>query len=145
MANIVEYSIQLFQKFYQKKQFREFFRFCIVGLICTIIDASIYYLTRIFLPYLAALTCGYCLSLILNYFLTIYWTFEQKANPQNAVGVIGAHLFNLFVVRFSLMYLFVSILGFSDKIAYLPTFAISMITNFLIIRFFVTKVNNKTR
>lgn len=135
----------LFLKYYKKKQFKEFFRFCVVGLICTVIDAGIYYCTRLFFSYLMALTCGYCLSLILNYFLTIYWTFEQKANPQNAVGVIGAHLFNLFVVRFSLMYLFVSILGLSDKIAYLPTFAISMITNFLIIRFFVTKVNNKTR
>lgn len=143
MSNLIENAIQLFEKYYQKKQFKEFFRFCVVGLICTVIDAGIYYVTRLFLPYLGALTCGYCLSLILNYFLTIYWTFEQKANPRNAIGVIGAHLFNLFVVRFSLMYCFVSILGLSDKIAYLPTFAISMITNFLIIRFFVNKSNNK--
>lgn len=139
MSSFTNSIIRLFLKYYNQKKYREFFRFCIVGLICTVIDAGIYYCTRLFMPYLAALTCGYCLSLVLNYFLTIYWTFEQKANTQNAIGVIGAHLFNLFVVRFCLMYFFVSIIGMSDKIAYLPTFAISCITNFLIIRFLVNK------
>jgi len=143
MGKIVDSIVQLFLKYYRQKKYREFFRFCVVGVICTIIDMGIYYSTLLFLPYLAALTSGYCLSLILNYYLTIYWTFEQKANTQNAIGVVGAHLFNLFVVRFCLMYFFVSILGMSDKLAFLPTFVISSITNFLIIRFLVNKSSNK--
>lgn len=121
------------------KSIQEFVRFCIVGGICTVIDATIYYTVLQFAPYQIAVISGYCLSLIVNYFLTVYWTFQQKASKKNAIGIIGAHMFNLFVVRLGLMYLFVDILGWTDTWAYLPTFAISMVTNFIIIKFIVSK------
>lgn len=127
-------------KYKSDKKVKEFVRFFIVGGICTIIDASIFYTVRLFAPYQMALISGYCLSLIVNYFLTVYWTFQQKANAKNAFGVIGAHMFNLFVVRFGLMFFFINLLGISEQVAYLPTFAISTITNFIIVRFAVTKL-----
>ena len=43
-------------------------------------------------------------------------------------------MFNLFVVRMGLMWLFVEIFGLSDSIAYIPMAVISAITNFLVIR-----------
>ncbi len=119
---------------------KELIRFCIVGVLCTALDSAIFYTVRLFAPYQVALVAGYLLSLIANYFLTIYWTFQSKPNTKNAVGIVAAHLFNLFVVRMGLMYCFVNLLGISDKIAYIPTLLISVITNFIIIKFIVKKL-----
>lgn len=119
---------------------KEFVRFCIVGAVCTCLDAAIYYLVVMFAPYQAALTAGYLLSLIVNYFLTVYWTFQTKPTAGNAIGVIAAHLFNLFVVRMSLMYFFVRVIELSERLAYLPTLAISVVTNFLIIKYVVNRL-----
>ena len=117
----------------------EFLRFCIVGVISTALDAAIFYLVRLFASYQVALVSGYCLSLIVNYLLTIYWTFKKKPTTGNLVGVIAAHMFNLFVVRMSLMWIFVNVTDIPDRIAYIPTLLISMVTNFLVVRFAVNK------
>ncbi len=119
----------------------EFIRFCIVGVIATALDAAIFYLVRLFASYQIALVSGYCLSLIVNYLLTIYWTFKKKPSTGNLFGVIAAHMFNLFVVRMSLMWIFVNITEIPDRIAYIPTLLISMVTNFLVVRFAVNKTN----
>lgn len=119
----------------------EFVRFCIVGVIATALDAGIFYLVRLFASYQVALVSGYCLSLIVNYLLTIYWTFKKKPSTGNLFGVIAAHMFNLFVVRFSLMWIFVNLAEIPDRIAYIPTLMISMVTNFLVVRFAVNKTN----
>ena len=116
-----------------------FLRFCIVGVISTALDAAIFYLVRLFASYQVALVSGYCLSLIVNYLLTIYWTFKKKPTTGNLVGVIAAHMFNLFVVRMSLMWIFVNVADIPDRIAYIPTLLISMVTNFLVVRFAVNK------
>lgn len=121
----------------------EFIRFCIVGVIATALDAAIFYLVRMFASYQIALVSGYCLSLIVNYLLTIYWTFKKKPSTGNLFGVIAAHMFNLFVVRMSLMWLFVNVAGIPDRIAYIPTLLISMVTNFLVVRFAVNKTEKK--
>lgn len=121
----------------------EFIRFCIVGVIATALDAGIFYLVRMFASYQIALVSGYCLSLIVNYLLTIYWTFKKKPSTSNLVGVIAAHMFNLFIVRMSLMWIFVDVAGIPDRIAYVPTLLISMVTNFLVVRFAVNKTEKK--
>jgi len=136
----MKFVSRVIEKYQTEKKYKEFIRFCIVGGLCTVIDGCIFYTVRLVAPYQVALVCGYCLSFIVNYFLTVHWTFQQKANAKNAVGVVFAHIFNLFVVRFGLMHLFVSVLGISDQIAFFPTFGISVITNFLIVRFLVTKI-----
>lgn len=120
-------------------QMKEFIRFCIVGAFATLIDAAVFYIVRQFACYQVALVSGYVLSLIVNYFLTVLWTFKQKPNMKNALGVLVAHMINLFVVRMSLMYLFVDIFGINDRIAYVPTLLISMVTNFIVVRFFVKR------
>ncbi len=127
--------------FYIKNtRLKEFIRFCVVGLVCTILDSAIFYTVRLFAPYQVALVTGYSLSLIVNYFLTIYWTFQSKPNRGNAIGIVAAHLFNLFVVRMGLMYIFVNIMSISDKIAYIPTLLISVVTNFIIIKLIVNRL-----
>lgn len=121
----------------QRRQ--EFFRFCVVGIIATLIDIIFFYILRQFFGYQVSMISGYVISLIFNYYLTILWTFNKRPSCKNALGVSIAHLFNLFVVRMSLMHLFVGILSLEDKTAYIPTLTISVFSNFLIIRYIVTK------
>lgn len=113
---------------------RQFIRFCIVGCTCALIDAAVFYIVRLFAPYQVALVSGYIISLCVNYFLTIYWTFKTSPSAHNFIGIIGAHMFNLFVVRMGLMWLFVEVFGWDDSIAYIPMAVISAVTNFLVIR-----------
>ena len=127
------------KKIVNKDETRQFVRFCIVGGTCALIDAAIFYIVRLFAPYQVALISGYLISLSVNYFLTIYWTFRTTPSVHNLVGVIGAHMFNLFVVRRGLMWLFVEVFDMDDSVAYIPMAIISAVTNFLIIRTVVRK------
>lgn len=115
---------------------REFIRFCIVGGIATGIDAGLFYLSKLVMPYQAAMICSYCLSLCVNYFLTVFWTFRTRPTIANGLGIVLAHLFNLFVVRMGLMKLFIG-LGMGENVAFVPTLCISIVTNYIIIRFIV--------
>ena len=132
------------------KETQKFIRFCIVGGVCFLIDAAVFYSVRPVAPEISGflksylgfsieswripLISGYVISLCFNYLLTVYWTFNTGSSMRNLVGVVGAHLFNLFVVRMILMWLFVKGLGMSDSIAYIPMAFISAITNFFVIR-----------
>ncbi len=84
-----------------RKEVQQFIRFCIVGGICAIIDAAIFYVVRLFAPYQVALISGYLISLCVNYLLTVYWTFRTESSVLNLVGIVGAHMFNLFVAAIS--------------------------------------------
>ena len=88
-----------FKALHNQKELRQFIRFCIVGGTCALIDAAIFYVVRLFAPYQVALISGYLISLCVNYLLTVYWTFRTESSMLNLVGIVGAHMFNLFVVR----------------------------------------------
>ena len=118
-------------------------RFCIVGGICTIVDAVIYYSLIRVISYKQSLIIGYILGLAINYILTTYWTFSSKPNIKNAIGVISIHLLNCFVVRIGLMSLFVNILYVNNMIAYIPTIIISVLFTFSLIKL-VFKITNKS-
>ena len=117
----------------------EFFRFCIVGGICTLIDFFVFSLLHNVIGYRIAMVCGFALSLSVNYCLNIYWTFNKKISIGNAIGMIGAHLFNIFIVRMGLMFLFVNVLVFSNQSSYVFTLAISAISNFFILKVIVDR------
>ena len=120
----------------------EFVRFCIVGAIATLIDAIVFFIANHYLSYKEALVIAYFTSLVFNYFLTVLWTFKQKPSTKNALGVVMAHLFNLFVVRWGLMAFFVSLLAYKESISYILTLALSTISNFVVVRYAVKKSKN---
>ncbi len=122
------------------EKYLELIRFCTVGAFCTGIDTAIYYFVRLFFSYQVALVVGYIISLIINYFLTVYWTFKTESNTKNFIGIVFAHLFNLFVVRMGLMCFFVNVLLLNDRIAFVPTLIISVITNFIIIKLILSEL-----
>lgn len=115
-------------------QWHEFIRFCIVGAVCTLVDSVIFYTVISFCTYHIALISGYIISLTINYLLTVYWTFRTIPTKNNLAGIIIAHLFNLFVIRMGLMWLFINIVQIHTTIAYIPTLAISVFTNFIIVK-----------
>lgn len=119
----------------------EFIRFCLVGGLCTVIDAALFYVVRIIASYHVALVSGYMAGLVVNYFLTIMWTFKSTPTWKNAAGVIMTHLFNLFVVRMGLITLFVTVLGMNDRIAFAPTLCISVLSNYVIIKLIISKLH----
>ena len=119
--------------FYREK-WGEFFRFAVVGIVCTLIDASVFYAIHHAVGYRLAMISGFCVSLSINYLLNIYWSFRSKPSFVNAVGIIAAHCLNIFVVRMMLMWCFINIVHLPEEIAYIPTLVISIVTNFLIIR-----------
>lgn len=120
----------------------EFIRFCLVGGLCTAIDALVFYIVRMMVSYHVALICGYMVGLVVNYFLTVMWTFKTTPTGKNAIGVIMAHIFNLFVVRMGLITLFVSLMGMNEMIAFVPTLCISVLSNFVIIKLILKKQHN---
>lgn len=122
-------------------EMKQFIRFCIVGVFCTFLDAAIYNVVRLLAPYKVALVVGYVISLMFNYFLTTYWTFQVHPSKNNAVGILLAHLFNLFVVRMGLMFILVELVGIDDQIAYIPVLFISVVINFIIIRYIIKKLH----
>lgn len=126
--------IEKVQGFAKQREVQQFVRFCIVGGTCAIIDAAIFYVVRMFAPYQVALVSGYLISLCVNYLLTVYWTFKTSSSVRNLVGVVGAHMFNLFIMRMGMMTLFVEGLHMNDKIAYIPMTVISAITNYIVVR-----------
>lgn len=122
---------------------QQFIRFCIVGAFATLLDAALFYMFRQWMSYQASMVLSYIICLLLNMVLTLRWTFRRKFSLRNVMGVMWAHLFNLFVVRYKLMELFVVTLKMSDRLAYLPTLGISVVVNFLIIRAIVHKESPK--
>lgn len=122
---------------------QQFIRFCIVGAFATLLDAALFYMFRQWMTYQASMVLSYTICLLLNMVLTLRWTFRRKFSLRNVMGVMWAHLFNLFVVRYKLMELFVVTLKMSDRLAYLPTLGISVVVNFLIIRAIVHKESPK--
>lgn len=117
-----------------KESVRQFVRFIIVGCICTMTDMALFYVLRMFVPYQPAMIAGYLTSLTINYLLTVYWTFGTQASVRNLVGIVLVHLFNLFVVRMGLMYVFVRHMAMDDRVAFVPTLVISSLVVFFMIR-----------
>ena len=114
---------------------KEVFKFCIVGGSSALIDLIIYNIFLLFSPYQVSVVFGFAISWLYNYYLSSHWTFKEKPTAFNFVGMLLAHLFNLFVVRMGVMYFFVDILDINPRIAYIPTLIIAAITSYFLVRF----------
>lgn len=109
-------------------------------MICTAIDALVFYLAYDAIGYRLAMISGFCASVSFNYYLNVKWSFGGTITLKNGIGVVAAHMFNIFIVRMGLMWFFIKILLLSDEFSFIPTIMISTLTNFIIIRFIVNKL-----
>lgn len=117
----------------QLKQFPEFVRFVIVGILATVLHYGLYFILQGFINVNVAYTVGYVISFIANFYLTAYFTFGRKPSWKKAFGFGGAHLVN-YLLHMGLLNLFLW-LGLSKPYAPIPVFAIAIPVNFLLVRF----------
>lgn len=118
-----------------KTKYSEFIRFCVVGCTAALIDMGVYNVFKFFAIYQICVVAGFVISWLCNYYLSAKWTFREKPTKENFVGMLTAHLLNLFVVRMGLMYIFVDLLHMNERLAYVPTLAIAAVTSFIMVRF----------
>ncbi|MEG1622237.1 MAG: GtrA family protein [Alistipes sp.] len=115
-----------------KKKWKEFFRFCIVGTLAAGIHYGVYYLLQHWMNVNVAYTLGYMVALVCNFFLTAYFTFHSAPSFKKVFGFGGSHLVNYFLhmVLFNLFLL----LGASREIAPILVLTIAVPINFLLVR-----------
>lgn len=112
-------------------------RFCIVGVIATVIHYLIYWLLIRYININVAYTVGYAVSFVCNFFMTSFFTFKTKATVKKGVGFGLAHLTN-YLIQMLLLNFFISS-GIEKALAPPIVFAIAIPVNFLLIRFVFKK------
>ncbi len=116
-----------------RSKISEFLRFVLVGLTATGVHYCIYYLLIKHIDYNLSYTIGYLLALIMNFYLTAFFTFKEKPSWKNFSGMAGAHGIN-YLLHIALLNIFL-FLGLSKNIAPFPVFAIAVPVNFILVRF----------
>lgn len=116
----------------EKKTIGEVVRFCIVGVVATIIHYAIYLLLKQWIIHVVAFAVGYVLSFIANFFMTARFTFKKNATAKKGVGFIAAHTVNFFL-QTSLLQIFLWI-GINENYAPIPVYCIAVPVNFLLVR-----------
>lgn len=115
--------------------FREVIRFGIVGAVATLIQYGIYWLFNQTFGWGAtsALTVGYIISFIANFFLSNYYTFRTKPSLKKGIGFGISHGINYVLqILFLNFYMWI---GIPEQWAPIPMFATVIPVNFLLVRF----------
>ena len=123
-----------------KTTIREAIRFCIVGVLATIVHYGLYLLLKPTINVSVAYTIGYAVSFIGNFILTNIYTFKTKATAKKGVGFVVCHVIN-YLLHIGLLNLFIWI-GISSSLAPIPVYCIVVPINFLLVRK-VIKTNPK--
>lgn len=123
-----------------KETFGEAIRFAMVGVTATAIHYAIYWILMHWINVNIAFTIGYLLSFCANYFLSAHFTFREDTSARNGAGFAGAHAFN-YLLQLSLFNLFLW-LGLSKSLAPFAVYAVSVPTNFLLVRFVFKRLSH---
>ena len=111
----------------------QFIRFCFVGLVALLVQYVSYILflqaTTINISFVAS----YFVSLIINYLLSSIFTFGVPISVRKSLLFSAGHVINL-LLQLLLLNVFLS-LGLSKELSPIPTYAITVPTNFLVIRY----------
>ncbi len=156
-----------------KKLGPEFVRFFVVGIAATLVHLLVYWLLNFLFGLgeadEAALnvtyTLGYVVSFVGNYVLSLKWTFRTQGSVKKGAGFVFSHLVN-YGLHMGLLNLFLWLgvgQGMVDAIACLtpglaqafpiladpaallplPVYVIVVPVNFLLVRFFLTRGDEK--
>lgn len=118
-------------------RFSEIVRFGIVGGIATIIQIVVYvvFVRFVHVPAVVSTLISYGISFIFNFFLSNYFTFKSSPNAKNAIGFTLSHLINM-GMQTGLVAIFKGFIP--AEYALLPTLAICIPINYLLVRFVLT-------
>lgn len=120
----------------------EFIKFGMVGSIAFVILYVIYAFLLPICGHNAAYTIGYAVSFVVNYLMTVYFTFKVKSNVTRSVGFAFSHVIN-YLMQIGCLNIFL-FFGMPGKWAPMPVLVICIPVNFLLVRYFIKKNNEKT-
>ena len=118
-------------------------RYIILGVINTILTYFIYLIFLFLLPYVWAYSITYLFGLINTYFLSSYWVFKKKIAIESGMNFLIYCIFNYFINIIAL-WIFIDLIGFSEKIA--PLITIALLTPIFYIiskKIFLGKIKNQ--
>lgn len=132
----------------QRQKLGEVLRFGIVGGLATVLQYAIYLAIESLIPddagkaraqFLssAAMTVGYVISFVFNFFASTRFTFRVKANAKKGAGFAFSHVVNYFLQMLTLN--FFMWVGISRQWAPVPMFCVCVPVNFLLVRFFLKR------
>lgn len=115
----------------------QFIKFGIVGASNTLISMAVYYLLLFFgVHYIAANTAGYLAGTLNAYYWNSKYVFKKEAGEVRGVGKSLFRSFLAYGITYllstGLLYLWVDILGISDKIAPVLNLVLTTPLNFLL-------------
>ena len=111
---------------------REAIRFCIVGVLATIVHYGIYLLLEGVINVSVAYTIGYVISFIGNFVLTNVYTFKTQATAKKGIGFVICHVIN-YLLHIGLLNVFIW-MGVPSSLAPIPVYCIVVPVNFLLVR-----------
>lgn len=123
-------------------------RFGVVGVAATLLQYAAYWALLQFagaaappgrerLVASAAMTAGYALSLVFNFFASTRFTFRVKADARRGAGFLFSHAVNYCLQMLALnFFLWVGVPG---AWAPAPMFCVCVPANFLLVRFFLKR------
>ena len=110
---------------------REAIRFCIVGVLATIVHYGIYLLLKGVINVSVAYTFGYVISFIGNFVLTNVYTFKTQATAKKGIGFVICHVIN-YLLHIGLLNVFIW-MGVPSSLAPIPVYCIVVPVNFLLV------------
>lgn len=111
---------------------REAIRFCIVGVLATIVHYGIYLLLKGVINVSVAYTIGYVISFIGNFVLTNVYTFKTQATAKKGIGFVICHVIN-YLLHIGLLNVYIW-MGVPSSLAPIPVYCIVVPVNFLLVR-----------
>ena len=124
-----------------RQQLGEILRFGIVGVTATLLQYIIYRVLICVTNPTVAMTIGYAISFGFNFIASTHYTFRVKASASRGAGFALSHAVN-YVLQMATLNLFLW-MGISKQWAPIPMFCVCVPVNFILVRFFLTKKNNK--
>lgn len=122
------------------KRYYQFFKFCITGVLNTLISTISYWIMlKIGVYYILANVISYFIGMINSYILNKKWVFKSKDSPIKtflkffSVSILALGLSTL------ILYSFVHFLKLNAFIAQILTTGIIMIFNYILSKFFTFK------
>ena len=129
---------------FHTQKFQEFLRFCVVGVVATMIHYGLYLLLIQTLPVdnswwtNVAYSVGYFTGFLCNLWLSAHFTFKEKITVKIGVGFTISN-----AVNYSLHLLFLNFflwIGLQEQWAPIPVYCIVVPINFLLVRFVFKKM-----
>ena len=118
-------------------------KFVILGVINTILTYFIYLIFLFLLPYVWAYSVTYLLGLTNTYFLSSYWVFKKKIAIESGMNFLIYCFFN-YIANITALWIFIDLIGLSEKIA--PLITISLLTPIFYLiskKIFLGKIRNQ--